>query len=741
MKLVIVESPTKAKTISRFLGKDYKILSSYGHIRDLPKSKLGIEEEKDFSPEYIIPTKAKKTVSELKKAAKEADTIILATDEDREGEAIAWHIVYALGLNKKTNTKEIKRIVFHEITKEAILKALENPREVNLKMVDAQQARRVLDRLVGYKLSPFLWKKIARGLSAGRVQSVAVRLICEREEEINKFKNDEYWTIEANLNKPGSKEDSLIASLTKIANKRVGKLDIKDKKSSDEIKEDLESAKYSVLNIETKKVSKNPLPPCITSSLQQDAAIRLRFSSKKTMFVAQKLYEGIKLGKGDAVGLITYMRTDSTNLATSFLSETETYLKTNLGDKYSAGPRRFKKKAKGAQEAHEAVRPTSVLNVPEEIKPHLSPEQFRLYELIWKRAVASQMTPAEFENTKITVTAKNEKDYILSAKGEIQKFDGYLNIYQVKSKEKLLPILESGTDLDLKEVLAEQKFTQPPKRYSEAMLIKTLEKYGIGRPSTYAPTISTIQLRGYTKKNEDRRFEPTEVGSIVNEMLVKYFDNIVDYDFTAKMEQNLDDIAEGEKEWKPVIKDFYIPFAKNLEETYKKVKNKEDKPLTDKKCPKCGKLLAEKFSRFGKFYACSGYPECKYTETSDGESNEPKFIDKKCPECKGRMVVKKGRFGEFYGCENYPECKHIESGKAQKTGVACDKCSKGEIIQKRTKRGRIFYACDQYPDCKNALWSKPNGEKCPDCGALMVVDAKEKISCSNKKLCTKKEEE
>ena len=740
MNLVIVESPTKAKTISRFLGKEYKVLSSFGHIRDLPKSKLGIDEEKDFDPEYIIPTKAKKVVSELKKAAKDADTIILATDEDREGEAIAWHIFYALGLDKDKKKKVVKRIVFHEITKTAILEALKNSRDINLKMVDAQQARRVLDRLVGYKLSPFLWKKIARGLSAGRVQSVVVRLICEKEEEINKFKNDEYWNITASLHSSEKKEKSFIASLIKLDNKRLGKLDVENEKSATEIEKDLKSAKYKIKKIDTKKVIKNPLPPYMTSSLQQDAAIRLRFSSKKTMFVAQKLYEGIKLGKGDAVGLITYMRTDSSNLASSFLDETEKYIKSTIGDKYSNGPRRFKKKAKGAQEAHEAVRPTSTLRTPEEMSSHLSPEQSRLYELIWRRAVASQMTSAEFENTKITIDAKSEKEYTLQTKGEIQKFDGYLKVYQVKSKEILLPVLQEGGTLDLEKITAEQKFTQPPKRYSEAMLIKTLEKYGIGRPSTYAPTISTIQLRGYTKKNDDRRFEPTEVGSIVNDMLIKHFDNIVDYDFTAKMEQNLDDIASGEKEWKPIIKEFYGPFSKTLEKSYKEVENKEDKKLTDKICPKCGKALAEKFSRFGKFYACSGYPECKYTETPDGESNEPKYIDKKCPDCKGRMVVKKGRFGEFYGCENYPKCKYIESGKDQKTGVSCDKCSEGEIVQKRTKRGRIFYACDQYPKCKNALWNKPTGEKCPDCGALMVIDAKEKVFCSNKKLCTKKEE-
>jgi DNA topoisomerase-1 len=752
--LIIVESPTKAKTIKRFLGKDYKVLSSFGHIRDLPKSELGIDEKKDFSPKYIIPTKARKTVSTLKKEAKNTDIIILASDEDREGEAIAWHIVKALNLESK---KQIKRIVFHEITKPAILKALKNPREINMKLVNAQQARRVLDRLVGYKLSPFLWKKIARGLSAGRVQSVAVRLICEREKEINAFNKEEYWNIAAELLKIKNKnlinqnlggrvknekikikEDKFNADLIKIEDKTIKRLGIKTKKDADKIKKDLEKANYSILDIQKKLVKKNPLPPYRTSTLQQDSAIRLRFSSKKTMFLSQKLYEGVKLEKGGSIGLITYMRTDSLNLAESFLDECQSYLKENFNSNYTAGPRRFKTKSKGAQEAHEAIRPTSIYRAPALIKKYLEKDMFRLYELIWQRAIASQMAPSQIENTKIIVKAVNQKTYQLKATGEIEKFDGFLKIYPVKSKKYRLPDLSKNNVINLIKIISEQKFTQPPKRYTEAMLIKILEKYGIGRPSTYAPTISTIQIRGYVKKNEERRFEPSEVGMMVNDLLVKYFTDIVDYDFTAEMEQNLDDIAEGKKEWQPIVRDFYEPFSKILKETYKRVKDKDKKiKKTGKKCPKCGGELVEKFSRYGRFVACSNYPECRYSESIDGKTNnEPKYSKEKCPQCGGRLVYKKGRYGEFLGCENYPKCKYIKSS-AQKLNISCPKCTDGELIQKRTRKGRIFYACDKYPTCKFALWNKPIKEKCPKCGALLVQDKKGKIFCSNvsKKLC------
>jgi len=755
--LVIVESPTKARTIQRFLNKDYQVLSSFGHIRDLPKSKLGVDEEKDFAPQYIIPAKARKTVSLLKKEAENKDVIILATDEDREGEAIAWHITKALGLSsskrKAQSVKQVERIVFHEITPEAIESALKHPREIDMKLVDAQQARRILDRIVGYKISPFLWKKIARGLSAGRVQSVAVRLICEREDDIKKFKSEEYWNIEALLKKQISTDQdksfdvaqdkqistdkSFLAKLDKVNDKKLERLGIKNKKDAEEIKKDLEKAKYCILNVEKKAVAKNPFPPYTTSSLQQDAAIKLRFSSKKTMFLAQKLYEGIKLGKGGSVGLITYMRTDSLNMATSFLEEAQKYLKDKFSQDYiPEQSRHFKTHAKGAQEAHEAIRPTSAYRDPETIKEHLDQDMFRLYQLIWQRAIASQMNPALFESTKIMISAQSEKQYELVSEGQVQKFDGFLKVYPVKTTEKLLPEINQQDQIKLLEILAAQKFTEPPARYTEAMLIKTLEKYGIGRPSTYAPTITTIQTRGYVEKNEDRRFMPTEIGAMVNNLLVKHFNNIVDYDFTAKMEKNLDEIADGKKEWIPVIREFYDPFMKNLKEHYKSIDDKDKNHVkVDRKCPKCGSQMVERFSRFGKFIACSNYPTCKYIENNgkDGKNGEPQYSDKKCPKCQGRLVFKRSRFGQFLGCENYPKCKHIENGN-QKTGVHCPACTDGEIVQKRTKKKRIFYACDQYPKCKFALWQKPTGEKCPECGALLMEDLKKKVRCSSK-LC------
>jgi len=727
MDLVIVESPTKAKTIKKFLGKKYHVLSSFGHIRDLPKSELGIDEKKNFEPKYVIPLKARKAVSSLRKEAKKVDRVILATDEDREGEAIAWHIIKALKLKED----QVERIVFHEITKDAILEAIKHPRKLDEKLVDAQKARRILDRLVGYKLSPFLWKKITRGLSAGRVQSVAVRLICEREEEIKKFKEEEYWKISTFLFK--DKKNVFESDLAKIDDKKLAKLDIKDKKQAGIIKKDLEKSKYSVNQIERKLNKKNPLPPYRTSTLQQDAAIRLRYSSKKTMFLAQKLYEGIKLGSQGSVGLITYMRTDSTNLATSFLAETQKYLKEKLSFKYAQGSRNFKTKTKGAQEAHEAIRPTSAYNDPESVKEYLPKDQFRLYELIWNRAIASQMTSAQIESTILKIQAKGKKNYELRSKGEVIKFDGFLKIYQLKSKESLLPALTEKDELGLKEVKAEQKFTQPPKRYSEAMLIKVLEKHGIGRPSTYAPIISTVQTRGYVKKNDQRRFEPTEVGLLVNNLLVKHFENIVDYDFTAQMEKDLDEVAEGKKDWQPVVESFYGPFAEKLKKNYKVVKSQDGKKI-GKKCPKCGSEMVERYSRYGKFYACSNFPECKYTESIDGESNEPKKLDKKCPKCGGNLVERRGRFGKFIGCENYPKCKYIDNSNS-KTGVKCPKCGEGEIVIKRTKKKRIFYACNRYPECKFALWQKPTGEKCPKCGSLLVETPKGKIICSNKKLC------
>lgn len=686
-KLVIVESPTKAKTIQQFIGKDYNVQSSFGHVRDLPKSKLGVDTEKNFEPSYIIPTKARKTVSLLKKEAKKADEVILATDEDREGESIAWHLTKALDL------EDPERIVFHEITKQAIEEALQNPRKLDAHLVEAQQGRRILDRLVGYKLSPFLWKKVARKLSAGRVQSVAVRLVVDREREIEKFQPIEYWSIVASLLKtPNPKSQSpnksqnthtpneLNALLTKKGDTVIEKLDIKNKEQVDEILKDLEGAEYKVAEIEKKETNKNALPPFTTSTLQRTAASRLRFPARLTMSVAQQLYEQ---------GHITYHRTDSLNLAQSSLEAAKEFITKEYGAKYYAGkPRIFKTKSKGAQEAHEAIRPTIPANTPDSLQ--LTPQQAKLYKLIWQRFIASQMSPAVFDATSVDVQAK---EYMFHTTGQMLKFDGFLKVYPMKFEETDLPTLEKEEILDLKELLSEQHFTQPPPRYNEASLIKALEGYGIGRPSTYAPILSTIQDRNYVEKDDQRRLLPTEIGIAVNDLLVEHFPKIVDVDFTAAMEEDLDKIAEGKKEWQPMMKEFYGPFAENLEKKEKEVEKKTiAAEETDQKCPECGKNLLIRLGRYGKFYACSGFPECKYTASLE---------------------------------EN-------------KLDIPCPKCEKGQLTAKRTKRKKIFYGCNRYPECDFALWDKPTGEKCTTCGSLMVEKAlrqaqgKPNTKCSNK---------
>jgi DNA topoisomerase-1 len=658
MKLIIVESPTKAKTISSFLPKEYKIESSYGHIRDLPKSKLGIEIENDFKPQYIIPTKSKKTVNYLKKEAQKAEETILATDEDREGEAIAWHLSEILDLPQDIN--KTKRIVFHEITKNAILNALKNPRQININLVNAQQARRILDRLVGYKLSPFLWKKIAKGLSAGRVQSVALRLIVEREEEIKNFKPEEYWTISALFK---SKEGDFEAILEQINENKLEKLEIKNEKQALEIKNDLEKSEFIIESVLAKKTIKNPLPPFITSTLQQSASIRLGFSSKKTMFLAQQLYEN---------GLITYMRTDSVNLSKEAIEAARTWIQKNLPKDYlPQKPNIFKNKSKLAQEAHEAIRPTNININFEEIT--LGKDHQKLYKLIWERFMASQTAPAIFLNTKIKVKGENKKNnYYLIATGSIIEFDGFLKIWPENFNEKILPKVKEKEKVNLIEVNPLKHLTQPPPRYTEAYLIKTLEKYGIGRPSTYSSIISIIQERNYVVK-ESGKFLPTEIGVLVNKILTENFPQIVDINFTAKMEDDLDKIADGKKNWKIVLKEFYEPFSKNLEEKDKLLK-KEDffNESTNEVCDKCGKPMVLKMSRFGKFLACSGFPECKNIKKikNNDDKIETNII---CPLCKedekrknnpGKLVkikIKKGRArGKFFwGCSRYPECNYI----------------------------------------------------------------------------------
>ena len=652
--LVIVESPTKAKTISRFLGKNFIIESSYGHIRDLPSSQLGIDVEKDFEPKYIIPRKKSKIVKELKAKAKKSDVIILATDEDREGEAIAWHLAAALGL---TNPK---RIVFHEITKAAIETALENPRELDNNLVNAQQARRVLDRLVGYKLSPFLWKKIMRGLSAGRVQSVALRLITERERERQNFKKEEYWTIGGIFET--KKNESFPASLIEYDGKALEKFSIKTESQAKTIASALKKDSWHAEGVEKRRLERSPYAPFTTSTLQQEASRRLRLSAKQTMMFAQQLYEGVDTGEGP-VGLITYMRTDSTNVSKESQYQAKEYLEKNLGKEYSlASPRVFSKKSKGAQEAHEAIRPSDVFKTPESLEKYLDARQLKLYELIWRRFLASQMPNAIFNSTAIDVRGSKG---LFRATGQTMTFDGFLKIWPSKSEETELPHVAEKEALICESIDPEQHFTEPPPRYSEAMLVKTLEKFGIGRPSTYAPTMSTIVERGYVTKDQDRRFVPTEIGFMVNDMLVEHFPEIVNIEFTAHMEEELDFIAEGKMQWIPVIREFYDPFAKHLAEKYEIVEKKNMIEETDEICEKCSKPMIIRHGRFGRFLACSGFPECKNTKTL-----KPPSLGIKCPECR-----------------------------------------EGDLVERRTRQRRIFYGCSRYPDCKYATWKRPELEK------------------------------
>ncbi|MBX4191408.1 MAG: type I DNA topoisomerase [Candidatus Doudnabacteria bacterium] len=726
--LVIVESPTKAKTISRFLDGEYKVEASFGHIRDLPTSKMGVDTEHDFKPTYVIPPKAKKKVAELKALAKSAPQIILATDEDREGEAIAWHLVHALGLDEE----QVKRIAFHEITKTAIHEALNKPREIDLHLVDAQQARRILDRLVGYELSPFLWKKVRRGLSAGRVQSVAVRLVVDREREIQKFKPEEYWSIEATFHK----DSNFTGKLNKIEGKTLDKLGIKNEVSSHKIVADLQNQPANVTDVQKKEVKRNPAAPFITSTLQQEAARKLGFSAKQTMMYAQQLYEGVELGEDNATGLITYMRTDSVNLSEFALNSAKEAILERYGKDYLLDqPRKYASKSKNAQEAHEAIRPTDLTRDPESIKDHLDRNQYRLYDLIWKRTIATQMPEAIFDQTSVDIEIKGTKKYIFRATGQVIKFDGFMKVYlegvdeeEEAEAEGLLPELTIGDKPKVLKIIPKQHFTQPPPRYTDASLIKALEEQGIGRPSTYAPTLTTIQERDYVNKI-DKKYSPTEMGFIVNDILVEHFPQIVDLQFTAKMEDELDSIAEGEKEWIPVIKEFYEPFHANLKTKEKEVEKHVE--ILDEKCPLSGHPLQIKFGRFGKFIACSNYPECKFTRPMP---EEQKVIEENsgeiCEKCGKPMVVKFGRFGAFLGCSGYPDCKTIK--KIQKgTGVVCPKCGEGEMVERRSKRG-IFYSCSKYPQCKFLMNGKPTGEKCPQSGDLLMETKNGTLKCSNK---------
>ena len=687
-KLVIVESPAKARTLSKILGRSYEIKASRGHVRDLPKKKLGVDMEGGFIPEYVVPREKMKVVSELRKAAKGASSIYLATDPDREGEAISWHLVKAA----KLDGTPVHRVVFHEITEEAIKQAFRHPRAIDMHLVNAQQTRRILDRLVGYKISPLLWRKVRRGLSAGRVQSPALRMIVDRERQIQSFSPQEYWSIEAELAKDlatgGQGFRAVLIGL-------IGgtKLEIPHRQEAERLVSELERASYIVLKARTKEVSRQPAPPFITSTLQQEAWNKLRFAAKHTMAIAQQLYEGLPVGEEGTVGLITYMRTDSTRVAATAIAETRDFIGEKFGAKFlPSRPRTFAGKAKLAQEAHEAIRPTKVHREPISLKPFLTPDQFKLYDLIWKRMVASQMSSALFDTTTVDIEARGHDHgprYLLRAVRSVIKFPGFMTIYsEAKGDDEReqvkppLPELEKGDRLRLLGLFPEQHFTQPPPRYTEATLVKALEQNGIGRPSTYAPILSTIQERGYVQKI-DGRFYPQELGIIVSDLLTEHFPDIVDLGFTALMEKELDEIAKGEREWVPFLQDFYTPFEETLRQASSRIDRvKIAEEPTDEVCPECGQPMVVKWGRYGKFLACSGYPQCKGTR--------PFLV---------------------------------------KIGVACPLCG-GEVVERVNKRKRVFYGCANYPQCQFVSGQRPLPQACPHCGGFLTLYRKRWVKCT-----------
>ncbi len=680
--LVIVESPAKGKTIERYLGKNYKVVASKGHVRDLPKSRMAVDFENDYEPDYITIRGKGPVLAELRKHAKKAEKIYLAADPDREGEAIAWHLGHALKLDEDAEN----RVIFNEITKEAVKDAFKSPRKIDNDLVDAQQARRILDRIVGYQISPILWKKVKGGLSAGRVQSVSLKLIIDREKEIRAFKPEEYWSITGNFKKSNDKFE---ASFHGFDDK---KQDLPNQEKVAEVMERIDQKKpFDVADIKRSKRRRNPLKPFTTSTLQQDGANRLNFRTNKTMQVAQQLYEGVSIQRKQTVGLITYMRTDSTRISNTAQNELVDFIEETYGKEY-IGTKKKAKQKKGAQDAHEAIRPTSVKRTPESIKKYLSKDQFRLYQLIWTRFVASQMKPAVFNTLRVDLL---QNGVIFRANGSQLEFDGYQKVYKDlgKQKDNILPDLEKGEAIDLVKLDPKQHFTQPPARYSEATMVKKLEELGIGRPSTYAPTLNTLRRRYYVTMKA-KRFEPTELGEIVNELISEYFPQIVDAKFTAEMEENLDLVEVGEKEWVKVIDEFYQPFSKKIE-------------------------IAEE--------------EMEEIEIKD----EPAGFD--CEKCGSPMVIKMGRYGKFYACSNFPDCRNTKA-ILKKIGVTCPTCGKGEVVERKTKKNRVFYGCERYPDCEFRSWDKPIGRDCPKCGEYLVdkrTRAKSQVICSN---CDYKEE-
>ena len=739
--LVVVESPAKARTIKKILGKDYIVESSVGHIRDLPRKELGVDIENAFTPKYVLIRGKGKVVKSLQTEAGKVDNIYLAADPDREGEAICWHLAEEL----KKAKKPIYRITYNEVTKSAILDAIQKPGEINMALVDAQQARRVWDRLVGYQISPILWRSVKPGLSAGRVQSVAVRLICEREAEIDAFKPEEYWTLTATLT-PTEVEHPFLAKLHKIGSKKgeINNYGFRvDETRAKELAADAKTHDYIVEKVQKRERKQRPVPPFITSTLQQEASRKLRFTAKKTMLVAQQLYEGLEIGSEGSVGLITYMRTDSTRIAQEALQAVRSYIETTYGQDYLPGSAVNYRSKKGAQDAHEAIRPTVPLRTPSDLKSYLDKDQHRLYELIWMRFIASQMNPAILDATTIDIKAGN---YLFRATGSVIKFDGFRRIYMegkddtatesVSSEEEeniSLPVVKEGDTLDLRKLQPKQHFTQPPPRYNEATLVKMLEAKEIGRPSTYASILSTIQDRGYVTR-ERGRLLPTDIGKLVNHLLIHGFPNIVDVEFTAKMEEQLDTIADGKVEWVETLGQFYPDFQVALKEApdemYKARKAMEEE--SDEKCEKCGGNMIVKWGRYGRFLGCANYPECqniKALNADDTPTEEPEPTDTACDKCGEPMVIKVSRAGaKFLSCSGYPKCKNA---KPVPMGIDCPEADcDGYLGERRSRRGKVFYGCSNYPKCEFSTWDKPVPEPCPKCNAPFLIEKTKKTKGS-----------
>lgn len=726
MNLVIVESPAKAKTIKKYLGKGFEVMASYGHVRDLRPKEGAVDTNNNFEMHYEPIEKSAKHVSSIAKALKKADALYLATDPDREGEAISWHVKELMKAQKVLGKKPAYRIVFNEITKSAIKEAIKNPRDISMDLVNAQQARRALDYLVGFNLSPLLWKKVRPGLSAGRVQSPALRLIVEREIEIEAFKSEEYWTVEADATT--EKDQMIIGRLVELNGEKVEQFTITDEKQATKVKKELTKAskgKLIVTNVEKKQRKRNPAPPFITSTLQQEAARKLGFTTSRTMQVAQQLYEGIDIGDG-AVGLITYMRTDSVNLAAEAITEIRDVIKERFGaDHLPEEPRAYKTRSKNAQEAHEAIRPTSAHITPDSIKDKLKIEQYKLYNLIWQRTIACQMISATLDT--VTIDLSCGKGNRFRANGSTITIPGFISVYQEgfddqkpeEGEGKILPPVEVGDELTLNEIRGIQHFTEPPPRFTEASLVKALEEFGIGRPSTYASIIYTLKHREYVTL-DSKRFKPTDVGRVVARFLNDYFTQYVDYNFTAGMEDNLDEIARGENEWVPMLQSFWTPFINQVKEIDTSVTRQDvTHEKLDENCPDCGKPLSIRLGRRGSFIGCTGYPECKYTRNVEGDKEEAPTEEvegRSCPNCNEKLIIKQGRYGKFIGCSKYPECKYIEPLiKPKETDVTCPECKEGTILQRRSRYGKIFFSCSRYPDCKYAIWNEPVNKPCPTC--------------------------